>query len=348
MTTTTTTILTPAPATLPVPWRRLAWVAWRRYRTTLIATVATLGVVAIYLFITGYQIHSDYNAWHSCAPRNSAACNLQLSNFLHKYGVSGLTGFIRVLAPGLVGAFAGAPLLARELETGTFRYAWTQGAGRMRWTLATLTPGIIGTVAISAAFGALISWYDQPLIATGIANRMGGTLFPAVPPAAIGWALMGFSLGVLAGLLWRRVLPALATTIVGWFGLALLTSVGLRKHYLPPLVTSQLQINNAELTVSPWWTKGGHPVGMNQLNQVLQAAGLQGFDSNANSTTQASPGSAAVDPVHYLTQHGYTLWTSYQPTSRYATFEWIEFGWLTVLALLLLGVTVFLLRRRQA
>ena len=31
-------------------------------------------------------------------------------------------------------------MLARELETGTFRYAWTQGFGRWRWTLAKLAP----------------------------------------------------------------------------------------------------------------------------------------------------------------------------------------------------------------
>ncbi len=40
--------------------------------------------------------------------------------------------------PALIGAFLGAPVLARELETGTFRYAWTQGFGRWRWTLAKL------------------------------------------------------------------------------------------------------------------------------------------------------------------------------------------------------------------
>jgi LPXTG-motif cell wall-anchored protein len=40
--------------------------------------------------------------------------------------------------------------------------------------------------------------------------------------------------------------------------------------------------------------------------------------------------------------------TSYQPDSRYWPFQWIETGWLTALALLLLGATLWLLRRRQA
>ncbi|MCW2529776.1 MAG: hypothetical protein JWM76_4636, partial [Pseudonocardiales bacterium] len=37
-----------------------------------------------------------------------------------------------------------------------------------------------------------------------------------------------------------------------------------------------------------------------------------------------------------------------QPDSRYWTFQWIEFGWLTALALLLLGAAFWLLRRRPA
>ena len=62
---------------------------------------------------------------------------------------------------------------------------------------------------------------------------------------------------------------------------------------------------------------------------------------------QAHAGAAqAVDPIQYLSQHGYTAWTSYQPDSRYWTFQWIEFGWLAVLSLLLLGATLWLVRRR--
>jgi hypothetical protein len=40
--------------------------------------------------------------------------------------------FLIQVAPALIGAFAGAPVLARELETGTFRYTWTQGFGGWR------------------------------------------------------------------------------------------------------------------------------------------------------------------------------------------------------------------------
>src|SRR5689334_4498281 len=49
----------------------------------------------------------------------------------------------------------GAPVLSRELETGTFRYAWTQGFGRWRWTLAKLVPLAVLLVTATAAFGVL-------------------------------------------------------------------------------------------------------------------------------------------------------------------------------------------------
>jgi len=38
---------------------------------------------------------------------------------------------------------------------------------------------------------------------------------------------------------------------------------------------------------------------------------------------------------------------NYQPDSRYWTFHWIELGWLVLLALTLLGVTFWLVRRRS-
>jgi hypothetical protein len=58
-------------------------------------------------------------------------------------------------------------------------------------------------------------------------------------------------------------------------------------------------------------------------------------------------GGVATDPIEYLTQHGYTQVTSYQPASHYWPFQWIEFGWLLGLSMLMLATTLWLLRRRS-
>lgn len=346
----TTLSAVPPASVRPVPWHRLGWVTWRRQRATIIATAGLLGLVAFYLVITGHRIHTDYTAWQTCTPAHGSACQFLGQNFANTYGSTGFLGFVQVLLPGLVGTFAGAPLLARELETGTYRYAWTQGVGRLRWATAILLPAALWSTTLMAAYGALFAWRNQPLVHAGLWSRTDGSMFPLGGPAVVGWTLAGFALGVLAGLLWQRTVPALATAVVVWFGLAALTATNLRMHYLAPLTTSTVtaaksQPSQGNIIVADWWTKGGVRVSMDRLNQVLQHAGLGTI--GRGHAEHAAPGSGVEDPFQYLAQHGYTHVTSYQPDSRYWTFQWVELGWLAILALALLAATFWLLRRRS-
>lgn len=344
------TALTAVPdaAVRPVPWSRLVWVVWRRYRFTLAVTAGILAVLAADLVITGMRARSAYAAITACTPTNSAQCRFGFDNFHGTYAQVGLVGVILVFLPGLVGAFAGAPILARELETGTFRYTWTQGVGRIRWAIAVLLPGAVGVAAIIGAFGVLVSWQQQPLLDSGMAQRMHSTNFSVTGIACAGWGLLGFGLGVLAGLLWRRVLPALVTAFAAWFGAAFLAADVLRPSYLTALTTTSLSLSGNDLPVSQWWTKGGVTVTDAQINTALQVVGVQMDNSGGNVQAAPSSGGTSIDPVQYLLQHGYLQVTSYQPDSRFWTFQWIEFGWLTALTLLALGATMWLLRSRSA
>ena len=117
--------------------------------------------------------------------------------------------------PALIGAFIGAPVLARELETGTFRFAWTQGFGRWRWTVAKLVALAVVVTAAAGALSVLFSWYYQPYFATG---NQALSLHECVTPFVPGlfdlrgvtfaaWTLVAFAIGGLAGMLIRRVVP---------------------------------------------------------------------------------------------------------------------------------------------
>src|SRR5436190_16311663 len=165
----TASVLSAAPtyARRPVPWHGLLWVAWRRYRTTLGAAVALLCLVAVYLLIRGHQMRTAYAAAEACRPQSAPSCHFAFDNFHNTYANVGFIGALLVWTPALIGAFAGAPLLARELETGTFRFAWTQGVGRWRWTLAKLVLLAVAVAAAAGAFSALFSWYLRPFSAAG-------------------------------------------------------------------------------------------------------------------------------------------------------------------------------------
>ena len=150
----------------PLPWRRMTWVIWRQHRAGLIGVVALLGALAVWLGIAGLQLHHAYAVATACRPATALACSDLVSRF---NGMDNglLNGFALQPVPALIGAFIGAPLLARELETGTFRYAWTQGFGRVRWTLAKLVALAIVLAAAAGAFSLVISWYFRPYFQTG-------------------------------------------------------------------------------------------------------------------------------------------------------------------------------------
>ena len=83
----------------------MAWVTWRQQRLTVAGLVTVLGAVSLYLLFIGQQARSlNGVAGHSLT----------------------LTAALFQVIPALIGAFVGAPVLAKELETGTFRYTWTQ------------------------------------------------------------------------------------------------------------------------------------------------------------------------------------------------------------------------------
>lgn len=334
----------PPPALRPVPWHRLGWVAWRRYRPALLATVGLLAALTLYLLIRGHQMRHDYASVQSCAPAASAACGFAFSRFHDTYGNGGPVGALLVFVPGLIGAFVGAPLLARELETGTYRYAWTQSVGRMRWLAGLLIPGALGVAAISTGFGLVIAWFNQPLIASGIVQRLHITVFPLTGVAIAAWALLGFSLGVAAGVALRRVVPAIVASMSVWTALAFVASHARQYDYQAPIATTRLQLRASDLSVAQWWTHGTTRVGQDQLNQVLQGAGVPGLTGGEIS---AKPGGPPVDPVQYLLHHGYRQWTSFQPASRYWAFQGIEAAWLIVVSLLLLAAATWLVHRRS-
>ena len=340
-----TTVLTSVPTTMtrPVPWHRLGWVAWRRHRPTLLALLALITVLAALLLARGHQMREAYATVQACTPQASARCGFAFRQFRETYADTGALAALLVWIPAVIGAFAGAPMVARELESGTFRFAWTQGAGRTRWMLGLTVVGALGVVSLALAFGVLVSWYQQPLFSAGIEQRLHPSLFPVTGLAVVGWALAAFALGVFLGTLTRRVLPAVASTLAAWTGLAFLASA-LRHRYATPLLTSATQLDDSALTVDQWWAKGNARVTSAEIDQVLQAAGVQPIDGG---TITAAPGSQAVDPVQYLIQHGYLQMTTFQPAGRYWPFQGIEFGWLTALSLLLLGTSVWLLRRRS-
>jgi hypothetical protein len=333
----------------PVPWTRLAWVSWRQRRVALITAVMMLVAISLYLLITGLPIHSAYAALTSCHPVSSARCRNLAFAFNQDYwakagapiadhlGDPRVISALLLIVPALLGVFAGAPLLARELETGTFRFAWTQGCGRLRWSVAQLALPAITLIAATGAFSALHSWYMRPFVAEEKLVLLMPLLFSAGGVAFAAWTLAAFTIGVFAGVSIRRTAPAIAAALGAWAGLAVVTTAFLRAHYETALITSGGVPHGGpswlydNWVLSSWTTgPGGSQVSLARLNSLVPASVQNSGQSISN----------------WMSQHGYTQWWSYQPASRYGNFQLIEGGWLLALSLVLVVATIWIIRRR--
>src|SRR5438552_3063385 len=128
----------------------MIWLTWRQFRVQAIATGAGLVLVVIVLTVSGVQLADKFHATIAGCQAHGT-CGQLASGFLNTVSGSGygLIGQIAVAltyaVPGLIGVFWGAPLITREIETGTFRLAWTQSVMTRRWL--TVKVGLIGLAA---------------------------------------------------------------------------------------------------------------------------------------------------------------------------------------------------------
>jgi ABC-type transport system involved in multi-copper enzyme maturation permease subunit len=325
--------------------RGLAWVTWRQHRSALAGVLAVLGGLSLFMLINGLAMHHAYTSLglDTCGNLGSAGCQSQLSAFQqHYFGLADHLPHLVMLLPGLIGVFVGAPLVARELESGTFRFAWTQGPSRVQWIVTKLALLAVVLTAFALAFSTLFTWWYGPFDA--INGRL--TSYGAYEISGLVFAartLFGFTLGALLGVLIRRTVPAMAATAALWVAVVVPSMLWLRPLIQKPItvigaaakgITPGQDVPFNATVVNHWFQDAaGHHVGFDQLFQQAIAA---------NSGTPPSP----EQFNSYLAQHHDTPWISYRPNGWFWHFQTIEASGYAILAILAAVATVLLLRRR--
>ncbi len=183
---------------------------WLQFRTQAAVVFGALAVLAVVLAVTGWHLARLYDTT-AAACKARGDCAAAMNAFASNDG--GLQSFVKILllaAPALIGMFWGAPLIAREFETGTFRLAWTQDVTPTRWLAIKL--GVVGLASVAAAglLSLMVTWWSSP-IDKAFMDQWGVFNLRDITP--VGYAAFAFALGVTAGMLIRRTVPAMAITL---------------------------------------------------------------------------------------------------------------------------------------
>ncbi|MGW7496973.1 hypothetical protein ACWGKA_22105 [Streptomyces luteogriseus] len=235
------TALATAPAAAPGTRRGgLLRAVGRTHRAALVLSLMALAAAAvalIWLHSLGDEARAGASACATPPTGRLPSCAVVdaiNADETYRDGMSALaTALSLLMFP--VAAWAGGALIGRELENGTAPLAWTQSVSPARWLAvklaapaALLTAGTVGLLLLNDwARGdgdpnLVGDWYDpDAFVSTG--------------PVAVAYALAGLALGALAGLVWRRALPAAGVALAA--SLLLYNALERYREKLWPAVT---------------------------------------------------------------------------------------------------------------
>jgi ABC-type transport system involved in multi-copper enzyme maturation permease subunit len=329
----------------------MTWLVWRQHRNQVYIAGAALAAFAVLLLVTGPQMASQYqSALTSCAASHTCG-NLANTLTLGTNPVAAALVLLTVVVPCLLGVFWGGPLVARELETGTSQFAWMQSITRGRWLTIKVGWTLLAAAIWAGAVSALVTWWSSPLNALNNENFQSGH-FDIQGIVPVGYALFAVALGIAAGTILRRTLPALATTVVVFTFVRLVISQDLRSHYMSAVTKTYALLHPFTPKGSYWLiSQGLVGPGGRLLKAKANVSGVHIDGVPIASMPSACQPLAFQGPVKFipcLTAHGYRSgFISYQPASRYWAFQGIETGIFVLLAAALLAVTAIVVLRRD-
>jgi len=357
----------------------LIWLTWRQSRLQAASAAVVLAAFAVLLAATGPHLASLYAGSRIGSCQGGLdACGAAADDFIQQLYGSSLSGassvdgtgtywllyllgiVIILVAPAVIGIFWGAPLIAREFETGTFRLVWTQSITRVRWVASKLALPGLAAIVLTEGLSLMYSWWAAPI---GQAARLAaGTSFPlgmgpfSLPAfdahgvVPLSYAAFGFTLGVTAGVLFRRVLPAMAVTLAVFAAVQVAMPLAIRPSLFPPAHATQSLAQNfsGQQNVGPG---GRFTLALDYLDRepgawIFSSGAVNAAGQPVSVMPADCAHGSAEDPTQCLASHGIAIAVTYLPTSRYWPIQWTETGIYLALALALAGFCSWRVGRR--
>ncbi|MFE3526493.1 transporter [Streptomyces sp. NPDC059161] len=311
------------------------WLAWRQQRALIVCAVLVLATAAVIAVASrsGMVSSVDSGLFDHCEIGPLYCTGADGMPLRLDVGPLQVLGALNIALPVLLGMFWGAPLLGRDRELGTSRMVLAQGISRAQWFAGRFALAALGTTAVSGLLALLFSWWRQPA-----ADRSYGVFWyetvalSGSGPRTVAAALFGLSVGTLAGLLVRRVMSAMALTLLVTAAMTALVEWSHKARLLVPAHSYISAGSQPKPDMGDKWSTGHYG--------LITASGRRDDVMNC-------PFPSGRELRECMAQHGYVArFYEANPVSDYWTFQWLDTAVLGGLAVVLIAVTVLLLRRR--
>jgi ABC-type transport system involved in multi-copper enzyme maturation permease subunit len=322
----------------------MIWLTWRQHRIEGLVTLGVLAVLGVFLLISGLAMAHDLQQSglgtclaHSSSLSSSSACGSLATLFLQQYGSLLPFAAALLLLPALLGVLVGAPLVAREYEQRTHLLVWMQSITRSRWLSVKLALVLgAGLLASGALLAMLIRWYTPFDQLVGKFNQIA---FDFSGPVLIAATVMALAVGIAAGTVTRRTVPAILLTLALLVAIHVLVEFNLRANYEPQIVVTWPLGDLGPQSFNP-------PISLGREDWNLGEGFLDPRGNRTNGLYCNLPQDAGM-PFQCAKDEGYRgHYLAYQPADRFWTFQWIETGIYLAISALAIAATAFLVRRR--
>ena len=203
-------------------------------------------------------------------------------------------------------------------------------------------------MAVTEGMSLLQAWWAAPIgqgaSGTSLAmNQFSPLVFVTHGITPLGYAAFAFTLGVTAGALIQRTVPAMAVTLVLFAAVQIAMPLWIRPNLFPAEHTTvaigrDITFSNntqGNFTLATG-TLAGQPGAWILSSGAVDAAGHPVSTAPA-ACTQAVVSGTGPSGLACLASHGIRIAVTYQPASRYWAFQWTETGICLAAALALAG-----------
>ncbi|BCY07738.1 ABC transporter permease subunit [Actinoplanes sp. L3-i22] len=335
----------------------MIWLTWRQFRIQAIAGAVLLVLLVAAVLISWREV-ADLASSTGYTGCSGAACveaaktfRFEVSGGLPSAVYNAATAAL-FLAPALIGVFWGAPTVARELESGTYRMIFSQSVGRGRWLLVKLAFGASAVVLGVGLLSLLLTWWAGRIDAAG-GDRLTPLVFPGRGVVPIAYAAAGFVIGVTLGLVLRRTVVAMAVTLLVVIGLQVAAPLVFR-----PLLAG---VTVSVAALDP--TKDLDGIGMNPDTGVMHlqadpkipgawilSSSVLGADgkpfTGPADLTKCGPKGSFENCTDWLRTQNLSVRIRYVPAGKFWTVQWREFALLAGLTLVLSALSMWWIRRK--